>query len=69
MFKQPEDSNRKKFIRKIAGSHQHDPNLQECVGKVKTIKTDLRFKGMTMTSSTDILDVITSHKGLWPLLL
>ena len=24
---------------------------------------------MTMTSSTDILDVITSHEHLWPLLI
>ena len=33
------------------------------------MKTDLRFLGMTMTSSTDIFDVITSHQHLWPLLL
>ena len=43
MVEQPEDSNRKNLIRKIAGSYQHDPNPQECVGKVKTMKTDLRF--------------------------
>ena len=30
------------LIRKIAGSYQHDLNPQECVGKVKTMKTSLR---------------------------
>ena len=33
MVEQPEDSNRNNLIRKIAGSYQHDPNSQECVGK------------------------------------
>ena len=35
MVKQPEDSNKNNLIRKIAGSYQHDPNPQECVGKVE----------------------------------
>ena len=41
--KKSEELNKKKSIRRVADSNQQDPNLQECVGKVKTIKTDLRF--------------------------
>ena len=38
MVEQPEDSNKQKLNRKVAGLYQQDPNLKECVGKVKTIK-------------------------------
>ena len=40
---QSEDSNQNNLFRRMADSNQHDPNPQECVGKVKTMKTDLRF--------------------------
>ena len=40
LVKQVEDSNKIQSIGKIAELNQHDPNPQECVGKVKT---DLRF--------------------------
>ena len=43
MVEQSEDLNQKNLIRKIAGSYHHNPNPQECVGKVKTMKIDLRF--------------------------
>ena len=35
-------------------------------GKLKMVKTDLRFSGMPMTSSTGIFEMITSYQGLWP---
>ena len=43
MVKQPEDLNQKKLNRKVAGLYQHDLNPKECVGKVKTVLTNLRF--------------------------
>ena len=43
MVEHPEESNQNNSNRKIMGSCQHDPNAKECVGKVKKMKTDLKF--------------------------
>ena len=38
-----EDSNQNNLFRRVADLNQHDPKTQECVGKVKIMKTDFRF--------------------------
>ena len=41
--KESEESNKIILFRRVADPNQHGQNLQECVGKVKTMKTDLIF--------------------------
>ena len=50
MIKKSEESDKKNLLRQMENTNQHNPNPQECVGKVKmvkvkkkTVNTDLRF--------------------------